>query len=463
MNIRFDAPRWLAALAVLLAPAMTQAAKLVEQVNHCKQVLQVTALIPAGSCFAPASVYFDSRIAGPSRLSYFRLSDQVDALVHCENINEPAKTLKADSKLLVLIHRRDTGATCVFNRKHPNYLSAANKTTPNFPAIELANSAQNSTADAYWQRPPGPGNAEEAIANNDNCFQCHKASGPYVIGNSAQAMQTFGLINNHHDTHNDRYTAVDFDLIAGGIPSGTQRVAVEFDPNNGTCGGACHNFNPEHADNPGDALPSLMDALAAEGIMPPSQSTSPYRWINRDHPWNGTGDVETRATAQQEFPHFTCANPTRTEAHIQGFNNVFRSDQFAPDRVRTFNMRDGLQCVNADNTGGRTCRDYQTRYLCKDNSNNTEYWSSWYNVDSPSNGGDYENRSSYQNLCTKGPSMAIQARWNTGSAQSPVWSAEVWGPNDRLAQFDNQGLQCVNSSQGSGQTCQNYVVRFICP
>ena len=37
------------------------------------------------------------------------------------------------------------------------------------------------------------------------------------------------------------------------------------------------------------------------------------------------------------------------------------------------------------------------------------------------------------------------------------------GPNDRLAQFDNQGLQCVNSSQGSGQSCQNYVVRFSCP
>jgi hypothetical protein len=463
MNQRLYAPRWLAASVLALAPMWAQAAKLSEQVNFCKQVLQVPALIPAASCFGPGSVAFNSRIAGPSRISYFRLSTQVDALLHCEVVNESTQTLNPNSKVLVLIHRRDTGETCVFNRKHPNFLSTANKTTPNVPAIDLANSAQNSTADAYWQRPPGPGNAADHEANNDECFECHRASGPYVIANSVEAMQTFGLLNNHHDTHHDRYSEVNLDFIANGTPSGVRRVSLNFDPNNGTCGGACHNFDPIHADSIANSLPALMDTLAAEGIMPPSSPTTAYRWINRDNPWDGTGDIETRATAQQDFPHFTCATPTRTEAHIQGFNNIFRSDQFAPDRVRTFNMRDGLQCVNADNTGGRTCRDYQTRYLCKDNSNNTEYWSSWYNVDSPGNGGDYENRGSDQNLCTKGPSMAVQARFNTGTAQSPVWSAEVWGPNDRLAQFDNQGLQCANSAQGSGQTCQNYVVRFICP
>jgi hypothetical protein len=119
--------------------------------------------------------------------------------------------------------------------------------------------------------------------------------------------------------------------------------------------------------------------------------------------------------------------------------------------VRTFNLRDGLVCVNADQPAGRQCHDYQTRYLCPNGQ-----FSAWYNTDSPSFDGDHEERSRDQNLCAS--PVAIQAAVTVSGVQRIVN-----GPNDRLAEFDTQGLRCTNSAQGTGQSCSNYVVRFICP
>jgi hypothetical protein len=50
---------------------------------------------------------------------------------------------------------------------------------------------------------------------------------------------------------------------------------------------------------------------------------------------------------------------------------------------------------------------------------------------------------------------AIQA----GVTLSNGWTYTSYGPNDRLAQFDEYGLVCNNADQPNGQ-CSNYVVRY---
>jgi len=212
---------------------------------------------------------------------------------------------------------------------------------------------------------------------------------------------------------------------------------------------------------------------------------SPYRWVNMDSPLSPSqGEAQTLSDLHQRYPDFYCPNPTALEAHAiftgdsanfagggffanpqtgnfdpsvfatQNFDGTgasvndfkFSTSDALPDRLHTFNLRDGLVCVNSEQENGQQCHDYATRYLC-----NGE-WSQWYNTDSPSGDGDHEERTRDQNLCAT-PRL-IQAHTVVNGA-----TVTFNGPNDRLAQFTPFGLVCNNADQPDGQ-CSSYVVRF---
>jgi hypothetical protein len=149
------------------------------------------------------------------------------------------------------------------------------------------------------------------------------------------------------------------------------------------------------------------------------------------------------------------------EAHAIGLDDQFSfsTDQMAllPDRVRTFNLKDGLVCVNADQEFGQSCHDYAIRYLCSFSnigSGTTPTWSGWYNTDSPSNDGDHEERSRDNNICGGATPIGIQAQVTVNGS-----TLFIMGPNDRLARFSPFGVTCNNADQPDGQ-CSNYVVRY---
>jgi hypothetical protein len=164
-------------------------------------------------------------------------------------------------------------------------------------------------------------------------------------------------------------------------------------------------------------------------------------------------------------PNFTCpspAVPASMEAHVIGLDDQFSfsTDQMAqlPDRLRTFNLKDGLVCANADQELGQSCHDYTVRYLCSFSnigSGTTPTWSGLYNTDSPSGDGDHEERSRDSNICGGAIPIAIQAQVTVNGS-----TISVMGPNDRLARFSAFGLTCNNADQPAGQPCSNYVVRY---
>jgi hypothetical protein len=88
-------------------------------------------------------------------------------------------------------------------------------------------------------------------------------------------------------------------------------------------------------------------------------------------------------------------------------------------------------------------------------------WVGPYNEDKIStDDGDYEERSKSFNkakaACGNRNPIAMKAE----ALSNNTVVATATAPPDRLAQFNLAGLVCKNSDQGSGQTCQNYSVRY---
>jgi hypothetical protein len=277
------------------------AASLVDQVNICKQTLGFTNMPPNTDCFAPNTQSFVGALGRspdtPARMNYFRLSAHVDAVLHCENVNENTDQLDPNfGRVLLLIHNRDSGDTCFFDRKPIDQI--ANPTATVVPTLDTANASHNSVADAFWQR-PAMGHSDQ-----EDCTGCHIASGPYLMGGSAASMAYFGLINNNHDTKDQRYSEVDFDLISSTGSAVLMVPNVFHGDDTNTCGGTCHNFIPTHQDAIGDTLARLADFLTGASLMPAVSQDSDYHWINRDTELDGTGDVETLSAVQQSYPQF---------------------------------------------------------------------------------------------------------------------------------------------------------------
>jgi hypothetical protein len=206
---------------------------------------------------------------------------------------------------------------------------------------------------------------------------------------------------------------------------------------------------------------NVQNGQVIQQIMPPD-TYSEYRWVNMDTPTNDSSEVETLQRQQQLYPALACpsaASPAFLQARVVGSDVIYDTSGYA-DKLRTFNLKDGLTCFSADQTNSHACLDYQTQYKCPSGS-----WTGWINVTS-GQANDNEARSNgivgarILSVCGFQTSpVAIQAKFTVPGTSNVV---VIDGPPDRLAQFDNLGLRCNNADQGL-LTCSNYVVRFVCP
>jgi hypothetical protein len=448
---------------------------LTDQVTCCKQQLGIDEMPPAGSCTGGNTLVTSTNADGrTTRLGYFKVSDDVDAVFHCDQIDEANQVLTGTGKLEMSIHSRSTGNTCFLGRKLP----FSSGTAVAFPSLDDVYSSDAATVDAvnnFWD-------FNTQAGTSFDCATCHRFGGPYIIESLSKAMATFGLLNNGHDTKQERFNVVD------ASPTEAARLTSETngtnsphdggneDPND-SCANGCHRF---FKFDPLPNLSGIADELANNGLMPPVQSDNDYRWMNRDTP-AGPGDSELLEDQAVDYGKlFTfCPTPFRLEAHVVGSGNVFATDDL-PDTLSTFNLRDGLVCNNNQQTDGQ-CNDYSVRYLCEYPTTigfppdpvqivMQTYWTDWINNDNAGGNGDSELTSDLPDLCHTpflGHPIAMQA--------DTIETIDVGGvpfhfhrtgfaPNDRLSAFDaSTGLVCLNSDQPSGESCSNYVVRFVCP
>jgi hypothetical protein len=159
-----------------------------------------------------------------------------------------------------------------------------------------------------------------------------------------------------------------------------------------------------------------------------------------------------------------CQQPDRIEAHVVGSPNVFASDDL-PDVLSTFNLREGLVCLNNQQQSGH-CNNYAVRYQCAYTDPATgapaTAWTDWIDRGTPSGtDGDHELRAEVPSLCASpaGTPIAMQATTTTSTGTVRTGFA----PNDQLLIFDaTYGLMCVKGDQPNREPCSNYVVRFDC-
>ena len=487
------------AMCSALVTATASAETLAEYVNSCKSDLGIGTPLPALSCnngllFAPNHGGQDKT---SDRVGYSRITDAVDLVFACRWFFQNAGT---GGSVEMLIHNRQTGHTCFFAAKNPSESNSGVSGTI-VPPDDAANASN------YWMQ---PAEMDSAVDRQDpgahlRCVECH-AAGPYIASpRIAPFLARFGLLNDGHDTNanmnpNDMQPGPHYSAIGGGPandPNNPSNPSVfkawnsialaQFNDADGNlkpdpvaCTTGCHaialkSTNHSIGLNGFNLIPSISLAIEAvinkahvqngqviQQIMPPD-TYSDYRWVNMDTPTNGdNSEIETVQRLQQLYPSLACpsgASPAFVQARVVGGDAIYDTSGYQ-DKLRTFNLKDGLTCFSADQTNSHACLDYQTQYKCPSGS-----WTGWINVTS-GQANDNEARSNgivgarIQSVCGFQTSpVAIQARFTSPGTSNVII---IDGPPDRLAQFDNSGLRCNNGDQGL-LTCSNYVVRFVCP
>jgi Mucin-2 protein WxxW repeating region len=430
-------------------------------VNTCKSELEFDA-IPQFSCvdigFRGAPREGGKFSNSNDFVAHRKINHFVDAVFACRWVASNPDIRPAISGELI-VHNRSSGKTCFFQLQNVG-------TTKN-PAVDTTNppSPTGPLAYLFWDKP------EETVKTK--CTGCHSA-GPWIASAPiVAALASYGLINDGHDTFGTKYTAV------GSIGPELNKIAqLNRQPSSSalnSCASQCHivgGVTPAGTNigksivpdvNVGFiAIPSINIAIdELLGIsnpnffkelerMPPTDPYSNFRWINRDTPADA-GDYERLSAVETEYNEIykTCKNPQYMQAHEVDNTLMMETDDFV-DTIDTFNLHDGLICLNADQTTGR-CNSYETRYRCNGK------WTTWQSHDSPGSTGDHEKRSSYSFPATCTAPYAIQARYYIGDE-----AHIVNGSPDRLYQFDKNGLVCRNKDQPDGK-CHDYTVRFMCP
>jgi hypothetical protein len=471
-----------------LTSLATQAQELQTYVQRCQNELQFRAEeVPALVCKNGVNFADFRPTAVNDYLVYHRVNDNVDLTAACRWGNfrsSPANAFFASLELF--IHNRQTGGTCYFAAKEQASGVDDRKVSGNIVSPTSFPAANN-----YWLTPTqlnaktlpstgpdihGPPVTTEPV----RCVNCH-AAGPYVASDQiAPTLALYGLLNNGHDTHvnmdgTNYYHAVGSEHYSNphtrNHAFGMWNSIIRGNNDNGSdCSTGCHvvarNSTIGTLSMPFDSATLLQSIqhviwyLESTGKMYPTDPASPYRWINRDQPGDGD-DVETFTASKIRFPiaQYGCGNPTNLEAHAVGSDVNFTTSELAslPDKVRTFNLRDGLTCLNSDQQNGRRCFDYQVSYRC---NTRAVTWTPFYNKDIVgTDDGDREDRSKSiaeaTTFCGHTP-VGIRAQALVNGSPTTA----VNGPNDRLAQLIPPGLVCRNSEQGANQRCSNYVVRF---
>lgn len=371
------------------------------------------------------------------------------------------------------------------------------------------------------ERPPESNFPDPDVTGPVRCIGCH-VEGPYIASpDIAPYLAQFGLLNNGHDTFADMTTANHYHAVNSSsyqqptTGSSAFRAWDSFIYGNiiedpvtqkpvDDCSSGCHTIGRNSITGniftvPGGIdrlLPSLLLDIKfiseSPDIMPPFESSSDYQWVNLDTPTNNipSAGVESENFADamnhignslvpvlftgfdpgnpDAIYNYNCPNPgavnvpSEMEAHTVGLkgNYAFNTVEMGQisDRLRTFNLKEGLVCLNSDQDPGQQCHDFAVRYLCSVSSvdSSAATWSQWYDTDSPNYDGDHEERYRHNNICGGIAPIAIQARRFPNGGGKAV---DVMGPNDRLARFSPYGLTCNNADQPDGK-CSNYVVRY---
>jgi len=480
------------ALALSLVSLAAQAqSELQRYVQRCQSELGFSASeVIARSC-RDHGVNFANNRPTPifDFLVYHKVNDNVDMTAACRwgNFNQNPEAQNFAS-VEMFIHNRQTGGTCYFSAR-----DADNGDTDKIRNVSHLMPAvtQFPAADAYWLAPSELNsklvhtNDEDVIGDADvmkplQCVQCHSAGAYIATTRIAPHLATYGLLNNGHDTFvnmsgSNYYHAVGSAHYTRG-DDGSHPFAgwnkIINDNNAHDCSSSCHilalksSINAVHP--PGDSttlLPPIKKVIALIGnAMAPNNfdeaNPSAYRWINRDTAADGV-DIETFTSSKPRFGVLgTCGSPGYVEAHAVGSQLDFNSKDMAliPDKLRFFNVREGLQCLNSDQPGGRRCYDYRVSYKCPVGS--TQDWTPFYNSDTVNNDdGEHEEKSRHLQAATAFCGSApIGIRTEPVSGGLAV--ARVVGPNDRLAQLSPSGLVCRDSDQPNGARCSNYVARY---
>jgi len=426
----------------------------------------------------------------------------------------PADTAFISMELI--IHNRETGGTCFFGAKDvltgdegrlrpvPNPIVTPTnfKPVPGEPGKLLA--------DKFWMQPTELNNKKLPTDDKHTpskfgfvrCVGCH-SQGPYIASkNIARDLAGLGLLNDGHDTRTNFTAAKHYYVV--GSSSHTQNPATDTNPhafrewnniifrqNVSDCGGSCHQvalnstagpiFDTQEG-NVTRVLPSIAEDIAQYVLdgMPPYDDASEIRWMNLATPWATGIEVETFAKAKDSNNGTAssailqnCGVPAEAEAIAVGMrrSRQFRSNdggpipppwddtvfstaemKLLPNRLNTFNLKEGVLCLNSEQASGRTCVNYQTSYLCPDDKWTDETLGFWFDTDTPSTSGDHEQRTRVAGLCAN--PTGIKLRFQQGANY-----IVVHGPTDRLAQFNKQGVACNNRDQVDGK-CSNYVVRY---
>jgi Mucin-2 protein WxxW repeating region len=404
-------------------------------------------------------------------VSHLQVNANVDVLFACRWV-EKNTGFSGTASGEMLIHNRANGNTCFFKLKVEGVEPEPERDTSTgfliFPKARngsfhiqapTTNPASPTAfnAEQFWEAP-------ETIVDNDSdvCTRCHSA-GPYIASPEiVSALAQYGLINDGHDVHGRNYKAVGI-IFEKKFNSYINQTIQTPSSSTATCASLCHlvggnSTKLNTTSSPTDAtrniiMPSINRIIddIVKGHMPPNDPFSDYRWINRDTPADA-GDYERLSAVKTEFNEIyeSCKTPEYMQAHEVDNTLMMTTNDFV-DVINTFNLHDGLICLNADQANGR-CNSYETRYRCNGK------WTSWQSHDSPGSTGDHEKRSSYSFPATCTAPYAIQARYYIGNE-----AHIVNGSPDRLYQFDKNGLVCRNKDQPSGESCHNYTVRFICP
>ena len=502
-NIKFSS--WSIGLVMIVISSIAHAqTELQRYVDRCKSELNFyTWQVPREiNCLDGSTFAKFGRIAGVNdSVVAYKINDQVDMVSACR--------WRIRSSFLseeLIIHNRETGGTCFFAAKE------VGTEEPNRPIPSTIPSPVHfPTANNFWMQPTDLNNRE--LPRNTNiddgtppsgtdrviCVDCH-SQGPYIASiDIAPYLAQYGLINDGHDINvlfdtNWHYYAVGSNP-PGDVTSGTQAFKAwntiltdnlyypDFDdPSSYDCSTGCHQVarysdigsilpNPEFEGQTVRVLPSIShDIWQFENIggMPPYGDDSNHRWMNLETPWDGI-EWETFALAKnpgrmQATPEIlaSCQFPGSLEAHAVGVRveNSFSTDmiEWIPERLNTFNLKEGLLCLDSEQGPGQSCRNYETSYLCTSEpgefETNVEYWTPWFDGDSPSDGVDNELRNLDEIRLVCDNPIAIKTRFFID-----VTPFEIIGPSDRLARISPYGVVCNNDDQVDGQ-CNNYVVRY---
>ena len=467
-----------------LQVTVQQGESLNSYVNTCKQQLGFNdADIPTNLNCATGVLFAPPNPPVNDFFGYARVNNDVDLAFACRWVNNgnatgdlftPPFVQAASIELLVNNHR--TGKTCFFKARD-QILQPNGNTTFISPSIAIvsptvaANAAPNTTQANYWDLPI-------ELDRSTPCADCHVA-GPYIATpRIVPFLAQFGVLNNGHDTYgryldSSNHPAGNYQIVGSTFAHFNDLALSNNVPVGDTCTLGCHSigYNSLTGDiNLGrntliPGITSVIDingagptdiSISAAGVMRPYNDDSNYRWINRDVPGDDGAEVET-FTSSKSFPasQLSCGVPTVLEAHTVGSTANFSTTDLAglPDKLSIFNAREGLVCLSSDQPGGRQCNNYSVKYQCSDGS-----WSGVYDVDSPTFGGDYEQRTSQANVCSSKPGMTAIAIQATVAVNGVT--KIINGPADRLAQFSPTGLVCRNSEQPNGASCSNYVVRY---